>query len=89
LAWDNPLIGIFRTGIIPLAFALSAVNLFLLGRLTGKSYLTISAILAGLSMIICALLLNRAELYFAAAAGIAVTGVIPNILQIQNENRAR
>lgn len=80
---------IMFSGIMPLAFALSAVNLALLSRLTGQSYFTLCSVLAGVSMIACTLLLNRPELYFAAAGGVLLTGVLPNLLQIRTERRGR
>ncbi len=74
--------------IMPFAFALSALNLGLLGALTGRSYFTLCALAAALAMIACALMVLKAEVYFVAAAGVLLTGVLPNILQLRDERRA-
>jgi len=74
--------------IMPLAFALSAINLGLLGALTRRSYFTVCAFMAALAMIACALLVHRPEVYFVAAGGVLLTGVMPNLLQLRDERRA-
>lgn len=74
--------------IMPFAFALSAVNLGVLAALTGKSYFKYSAALSGLAMIACTLLMARPEVYFVAAAGVLLTGVLPSLLQMKDEPRA-
>lgn len=79
---------LFFNSIMPFAFALSAVNLAVLGHLTGKSYLKLCAALSGLAMIACAVLITRPEAYFLAAAGVALTGVLPSLLQMRDERRA-
>lgn len=79
---------LFFNSIMPFAFALSAVNLAVLGHLTGKSYFKLSALLSGIAMIACTILITRPEAYFLAAAGVAVTGVIPSLLQMRDERRA-
>lgn len=74
--------------IMPFAFALSAVNLAVLGHLTGKSYFKLSALFAGIAMIACAVVITRPETYFLAAAGVALTGVLPSYLQLRDEHSA-
>lgn len=71
--------------IIPFAFALSAVNLAVLSKLTGGGFYRVAAMAAGLFMIASAVLMARAEVYFLAAAGVVLTGILPNILQMKNE----
>lgn len=74
--------------IMPFAFALTAVNLTVLGTLTGKSYFKGCAALAGLSVITCGILIARPDVYFVAAAGVLLTGVLPSLIQMRDERRA-
>jgi len=75
---------IFDT-IIPFAFATGAINLTLLGKITGKAYLKMAGLLSGAAMIGCVFMLGNPALYYVAAAGVLLTGVLPSILQMRDE----
>ncbi len=71
--------------IVPFAFGLGAVNMILLGRITRQSFLTMSGIASGLFMILTAIFIQNPNLYFVAAAGVVVTGILPGLIQMRKE----
>jgi len=71
--------------IVPFAFGLGAVNMILLGRITRQSFLTMSGIASGLFMILTAIFIQNPNLYFLAAAGVVVTGILPGLIQMRKE----
>lgn len=75
---------IFDT-IMPFAFALTALNLTILGKITGKTYLKFAGLIAGLAVIVCTLLIGNPALYYAAAVGVLLTGVLPSLMQMRDE----
>ncbi|NNE57846.1 MAG: hypothetical protein HKN36_07035 [Hellea sp.] len=75
---------IFDT-ILPLAFALTAVNLMVLGKITDKGYMKLAGLISGLAMIACVFLIGNPAIYYVAAAGVFLTGVIPSLVQMRNE----
>ena len=72
--------------IISVAFATSAMSQAVLARLTGEMYLKVAAILAGVTMSATVILASRPEVYFVAAAGVLLSGVIPSYIELRKEN---
>jgi len=75
----------FFNMIVPFAFGLGAVNMILLGRITRQSFLTMSGIASGLFMVLSTVFIQDPKLYFIAAAGVLLTGVLPGLIQMRKE----
>jgi len=71
--------------IMPFAFALGAVNLILLGRITQQSYLFLAGIVSGLFMLLTMVFITEPSIYFISAIGVFFTGVLPSIIQMRKE----
>jgi hypothetical protein len=80
---DVPVL-LFNT-IMPFAFALSAVSLVLLGRLTEQGYLMTAGIASALFMVVTTIFVANPLVYIIAAIGVVFTGVVPNIIQMRKE----
>lgn len=73
--------------ILPVAFGLQALQMSVLGHLSGKKYLMRAAYLAGIAMV-CTLILNhRVEIYYVSAICILFSMMLPGILEIKAERQ--
>lgn len=73
--------------IMVVAFALTCMNLAVLGHITGKTYLKVSAIIAGGFMALCMIMVTQIHVYFVAALGVLCVQVIPGLIEVSQEKR--
>ena len=73
--------------LMPFAFGLTSVNLILLGRITQQGYLFYAGVASAIFMFISISFVNHGEIYFVAALGVFITGVIPNLMQLRKESK--
>lgn len=71
--------------IIVFGFGIGAVNGAVLGAITRLSFLRWSGIAAASFMVICLLMVTRAEVYFVAALGIVLTQILPSLVEMKQE----
>lgn len=71
--------------IMPLAFGLNALNYGVLSRMTGETYLGAASWCAAAFMVATTVFIMRPEVYFIAALGVLLSGVIPSLLELRRE----
>ena len=71
--------------IIVFAFGLITINLAVLARLTGHSYMKLIAMLSGAITVICYILVQSPNIYFFAAFGVVITQIIPSLNGLKKE----
>lgn len=71
--------------IIVFAFAFITINLSVLSRLTGQTYMKIIAVLSGAITVISYILVQSPNIYFFAAFGVIITQIIPSLLGLKKE----
>jgi hypothetical protein len=71
--------------ILPFAFATSAMSQAVLARMTGETYLGMASWLGFVFVCLTAIFANRGEVYFLAALGVLLTGVLPSLVELRKE----
>lgn len=71
--------------IVVFAFGMGCINLSVLAAMTGKSYLRMAAIAAGIIMGVTMMMVTQTSVYFVAAIGVVLTQIIPNLLEMKAE----
>lgn len=75
---------IFNT-IMPFAFAMGALSLLVLGRITKQGFLGVAGSLSFIFMILTMIFVTDAKVYFVSALGVVFTGILPNVIQMRKE----
>lgn len=71
--------------IIVFAFGLITINLAVLARLTGQTYMKLIAVLSGAITVISYILVQSPNIYFFAAFGVIITQIIPSLIGLKKE----
>jgi len=71
--------------IVPFAFGIGAINMILLGRITRQAFLTFAGLASGAFMVLTTVLIDNPNLYFLAAGGVVLTGILPGLVQMRKE----
>ena len=77
--------GFLYNMIIVFAFSLITLNLAVLARLTGHTYMKIVALCSGAITVITYMLVQSPNIYFFAAFGVIITQIIPSLIGLKKE----
>jgi len=71
--------------IVPFAFGIGTINMMLLGRITRQSFLTFAGLASGVFMVLTTVFIDSPNLYFLAAGGVVLSGILPGLAQMRKE----